>query len=237
MLSIIDRIRDSCRADRGRAAERVRFVPFVTSRKGRPMDYDKLLPYEYGFGVSKDDPMSIDLTEPLELMRTLVAHGVAAINITCGSPYYSPHMQRPAIFPPTDGRCLRIRCRRGRQIHAVSECKRCCLTCRSKYGLLVFRSTAERRAGGSARGVDFVGLGRMVFPIRTARRHARGKDLAAKNLPYFQRLHHSPAQRPDLRLLPARSALQGSAGARQAGRHQTAVAIVRRRAIEEQMND
>ena len=26
--------------------------------------------------------------------------GVAAVNISAGSPYYNPHMQRPAIFPP-----------------------------------------------------------------------------------------------------------------------------------------
>jgi hypothetical protein len=25
------------------------------------------------------------------------------INVTCGSPYYTPHLQRPAIFPPIDG--------------------------------------------------------------------------------------------------------------------------------------
>jgi hypothetical protein len=25
------------------------------------------------------------------------------INVTCGSPYYCPHMQRPALFPPIDG--------------------------------------------------------------------------------------------------------------------------------------
>jgi hypothetical protein len=28
---------------------------------------------------------------------------VVAINLTCGSPYYNPHLQRPAIFPPIDG--------------------------------------------------------------------------------------------------------------------------------------
>lgn len=79
-------------------------VPMVTSREtGRPMDYEKYLPYEYGFGVAADDPMAIDLTEPLELMRMLIALGVVAINLTCGSPYYNPHMQRPAIFPPIDG--------------------------------------------------------------------------------------------------------------------------------------
>jgi 2,4-dienoyl-CoA reductase-like NADH-dependent reductase (Old Yellow Enzyme family) len=105
LLSIIDRIRDELPGLMvGVRLSVFDCVPFVTSREtGRPMDYEKLLPYEYGFGVLADNPMSIDLAEPLELMRTLVDHGVAAINVTCGSPYYSPHMQRPAIFPPIDG--------------------------------------------------------------------------------------------------------------------------------------
>ena len=105
LMSIIDRIR----AEIPHLAIGVRlsvfdFVPYQTSREiGRPMDYDSYLPYEFGFGCSPNDPLSIDLTEPIELMRMLIAHGVAAINITCGSPYYNPHLQRPAIFPPIDG--------------------------------------------------------------------------------------------------------------------------------------
>ncbi len=105
LLSIVDRVRDEI----PQLAIGVRLsvfdsVPFATSSEvGRPMDYGKLLPYEYGFGVAADDPLAIDLTEPLELMRMLISHGVAAINVTCGSPYYNPHMQRPAIFPPIDG--------------------------------------------------------------------------------------------------------------------------------------
>jgi hypothetical protein len=29
--------------------------------------------------------------------------GVAAVNLTAGSPYYNPHIQRPAFYPPSDG--------------------------------------------------------------------------------------------------------------------------------------
>src|SRR5690606_13234494 len=29
--------------------------------------------------------------------------GVAAVNVSCGSPYYNPHIQRPALYPPSDG--------------------------------------------------------------------------------------------------------------------------------------
>jgi 2,4-dienoyl-CoA reductase-like NADH-dependent reductase (Old Yellow Enzyme family) len=105
LITIIDRIREEI----PQLAIGVRLsvfdsVPFATSRaSGRPMDYDKLLPYEFGFGVAADNPMAIDLAEPLELMPALAARGVAMINVTCGSPYYNPHLQRPAIFPPIDG--------------------------------------------------------------------------------------------------------------------------------------
>lgn len=38
--------------------------------------------------------------EPLELLDLL---GVDLVCVTAGSPYYSPHVQRPAYFPPSDG--------------------------------------------------------------------------------------------------------------------------------------
>ena len=50
--------------------------PFVTSREiGRPMDYQRLLPYAHGFGVNPENPMEMDLTEPIELLRELHALG------------------------------------------------------------------------------------------------------------------------------------------------------------------
>src|SRR4029077_19215631 len=49
-------------------------VPYASGRQlGQPMDYDAMLPYDCGFGVSTDDPTKMDLTEPLELMRMLAA--------------------------------------------------------------------------------------------------------------------------------------------------------------------
>ncbi len=29
--------------------------------------------------------------------------GVDMVNVTAASPYYNPHLQRPALFPPSDG--------------------------------------------------------------------------------------------------------------------------------------
>jgi 2,4-dienoyl-CoA reductase-like NADH-dependent reductase (Old Yellow Enzyme family) len=101
-------------------------LPFVTSRDvGRPMDYRQWLPYEYGFGVNQDDPTKIDLREPIELIRQLADMGVMAVNISGGSPYYNPHIQRPAIFPPSDGYQPPEDPLMGvaRLIHAARQCK------------------------------------------------------------------------------------------------------------------
>lgn len=105
LLTIIDRVREALpQLAIGVRLSAFDSAPYATSRDlGRPMDYDRLLPYEYGFGVDKNDPLTADLAEPLELMRMLADRGVATINVTCGSPYYNPHLQRPAIFPPIDG--------------------------------------------------------------------------------------------------------------------------------------
>jgi NADPH2 dehydrogenase len=57
-----------------------------------------------GFGCSRANPLEMDLTEPVALIRKLVdEHGVTMINATSGSPYYNPHIQRPAFYPPSDG--------------------------------------------------------------------------------------------------------------------------------------
>ena len=44
-----------------------------------------------------------DLAEPLALVDALADRGVRLLCITAGSPYYCPHVQRPAFFPPSDG--------------------------------------------------------------------------------------------------------------------------------------
>ena len=52
-----------------------------------------------GFGVSRDDPERIDLSEPMDLIRTLVQSGVSLFNITAGNPYQKPHLGRPFDRP------------------------------------------------------------------------------------------------------------------------------------------
>ncbi len=56
------------------------------------------------FGADRANPHRIDLTEPIELIRSLWEdYRVGLWNLTAGSPYYNPHVQRPAIYPPSDG--------------------------------------------------------------------------------------------------------------------------------------
>ncbi|EAQ80108.1 oxidoreductase [Blastopirellula marina] len=80
------------------------FVPYQQGDAvGEPMDFTDCLPYRCGFGSNPNNPLEIDLAEPIQLIRELGELGVIGVNITCGSPYYNPHIQRPAIFPPSDG--------------------------------------------------------------------------------------------------------------------------------------
>lgn len=70
---------------------------------GEPWPYADMLPYDCGFGVDQQDPLQIDLSEPLQLLAELRDLGVATVNLSAGSPYTVPHLQRPAAFPPSDG--------------------------------------------------------------------------------------------------------------------------------------
>jgi NADPH2 dehydrogenase len=144
-------------------------IPYRTSREvGQPMDYQSLLPYGFGFGVDERDPLQFDLSEPIELMRQLTAHGVAMINLTCGSPYYVPHIQRPAIFPPSDGYQPPEDPLVGvwRQLESVRQCKAALPDVPlvgSGYSYLQDYLPHAGQAAVRDGWVDFVGLGRMVL--------------------------------------------------------------------------
>lgn len=164
-------------------------VPYASGRQlGQPMDYDAMLPYDCGFGVSTDDPTKMDLTEPLELMRMLADRGVATINVTCGSPYYNPHMQRPAIFPPTDGYLPPEDPLVGvcRQIDATRVCKQALPDVPivgTGYSYLQEFLPNVAQAAVREGWTDFVGLGRMVlsYPELPADALA-GRPLARKRI-------------------------------------------------------
>ncbi|MFM7213261.1 MAG: NADH:flavin oxidoreductase [Verrucomicrobiota bacterium] len=88
------------------------FVPFrpdpARSQPGKPgpgipEDYSAHLPYRFGFGIDPHHPVTPDLTETFRFADLCVDLGIRLLNLTAGSPYYNPHIQRPAAYPPSDG--------------------------------------------------------------------------------------------------------------------------------------
>jgi 2,4-dienoyl-CoA reductase-like NADH-dependent reductase (Old Yellow Enzyme family) len=114
---ILREIVDGIRASGNRIDLAVRlsafdFVPFrpdpARSAPGRPgpgipEDYSRCLPYRFGFGVNQSHPIEPDLAEGFLFMDLCAKLGVKILNLTAGSPYYNPHIQRPAAYPPSDG--------------------------------------------------------------------------------------------------------------------------------------
>ncbi|MEX2140222.1 MAG: NADH:flavin oxidoreductase [Pirellulales bacterium] len=170
LLTIIDRIRGECSGLM--VAVRLSVfdtLPYKTSRDvGEPLPYQDLLPYDLGFGVAEDDPRRFDLSEPIELLRRLEAAGVAMVNLSCGSPYYNPHIQRPAIFPPSDGYLPPEDPLVGvvRQIDVARQCKLAAPSLPmvgSGYSYLQDYLPHVAQAVVREGWIDIVGLGRMVL--------------------------------------------------------------------------
>lgn len=144
-------------------------VPYQTSQEiGQPWPYDDCLPYTFGFGVDAKDPLAIDLTEPIALLKLLHQLGVVAVNVSCGSPYYCPHVQRPAIFPPSDGYQPPEDPLVGvwRQIDAARQCKQAVPELPmigTGYTYLQDYLPQVAQAVVRAGWIDAVGLGRMVL--------------------------------------------------------------------------
>ena len=58
--------------------------------------------YAYAFGGSESG-IAADLSESFLFLKELEKLGIELFCTTAGSPYYNPHIQRPALFPPSDG--------------------------------------------------------------------------------------------------------------------------------------
>jgi len=78
-------------------------IPFRKEQCGVPESTDGLLPFRWGFGVNVENPVDPDLAEPIKFLSLLRELDVRLVNISAGSPYYNPHIQRPASYPPSDG--------------------------------------------------------------------------------------------------------------------------------------
>jgi 2,4-dienoyl-CoA reductase-like NADH-dependent reductase (Old Yellow Enzyme family) len=123
--------------------------------------------YPYAFG-GDGTGLGIDLSEPIALLRLLMEAGVRMFCITAGSPYYNPHIQRPAYFPPSDGYqppedpLVGV----ARQVEAVRTLKNACpgaIFVGSAYSALQDWLPNVAQAAVREGAVDCVGLGRMVL--------------------------------------------------------------------------
>lgn len=112
--------------------------------------------------------LGINLQEPCQFLDLLAELGIKLVCTTAGSPYYNPHIQRPAYFPPSDGYqppedpLVGV----ARQLKATAALKR-------RYPDLVFVGSGYTylqdwlphvgQAMVREGWVDSVGLGRMVL--------------------------------------------------------------------------
>jgi NADPH2 dehydrogenase len=135
---------------------------------GQPVEYRHLLPYRYGFGVDPMQPTQPDLTEPLMLLGLCESLGVRLVNLSAGSPYYNPHLQRPARYPPCDGywppEDPLIGC--ARQIDAAARCKAAfpdLVMVGTGYSYLQEYLAHVAQAQVRLSHVDVVGIGRLAF--------------------------------------------------------------------------
>jgi 2,4-dienoyl-CoA reductase-like NADH-dependent reductase (Old Yellow Enzyme family) len=118
--------------------------------------------------VNPLDPTDSDLNEPERFLSLLEELGIQLVNITAGSPYYNPHIQRPALYPPSDGYLPPEDPLVGvaRQMAVTRELKQRfpdLLMVGSGYTYLQDFLPHVAQAAVREGWVDFVGLGRMVL--------------------------------------------------------------------------
>jgi 2,4-dienoyl-CoA reductase-like NADH-dependent reductase (Old Yellow Enzyme family) len=110
----------------------------------------------------------MDLSETIQFLALLEHLEIRLVNLTAGSPYYNPHIQRPAFYPPSDGYqppedpIVGV----ARQLAVARQLK-------SQFPQLILVGTAfsylqdflphVAQAALREGWVDFVGLGRMVL--------------------------------------------------------------------------
>lgn len=143
------------------------FIPFKKdeSNNGIPEEINR--PYKEAFG-GDGTGTGIDLTEVFEMLGHFEELGIELVCITAGSPYYVPHIQRPAIFPPSDGYLPPEDPLVGvaRQIRITNEIKKKfpnLAIVGSAYSYLQEWLPHVAEAVIEEKAADFVGLGRMVL--------------------------------------------------------------------------
>jgi 2,4-dienoyl-CoA reductase-like NADH-dependent reductase (Old Yellow Enzyme family) len=143
------------------------FRPFRpgAGNRGEPVPWEG--PWRCAFGADEDG-LEVELAEPSRLLTLLQELGVELVCTTAGSPYLTPHIQRPAYFPPSDGYgppedpLVGV----ARQIAATAELKRRhpgLVLVGSGYSYLQEWLPHVAQRVVRSRGADAIGLGRLAL--------------------------------------------------------------------------
>lgn len=98
-LAFLTSVTEAVRAARPELAVGVRLSAFdVVPHEPGPDGRGRPVP-----GADPAAPFGADRAEAHAAMRRFAELGIGMVCITAGSPYYCPHVQRPAFFPPSDG--------------------------------------------------------------------------------------------------------------------------------------
>ena len=162
-------------------------------RVGEPEPDD---PGGFGFGVLTGQGMDAALEDARFVIRLLTGLGVRAICVSGGTPYYNPHVQRPALFPPVDGYEPPEDPLRGvaRQIDATARLKADfpdVAFVGSAYSYLQewLPHVAQRGRRQRPHGLRRPGAHRALVSGTAGRRARRRAAQAQVHLPHLQRLH------------------------------------------------
>jgi len=135
---------------------------------GIPEEYAGLIPYRWGFGVNPENPTQPDLMETIQFLTLLEDLRISLVNLTAGSPYYNPHIQRPALYPPSDGYqpaedpLISV----ARQMNVTRELKQRfpnLIVVGTAYSYLQDYLPHVAQAATREGWVDVVGMGRMIL--------------------------------------------------------------------------
>ena len=144
--------------------------------------------YAFAFGADSSNPTEIDLDEPAKFLALLEELGIHLVNLTAGSPYYNPHIIRPALFPPSDGYLPPEDPLVGvaRQMGVVR-------TLKQRFSNLIFMGSAYTylqdflpnvaQAALREDWVDCIGIGRMILTYpEILWDAAHGREIARKHI-------------------------------------------------------
>jgi NADPH2 dehydrogenase len=143
------------------------WVPFRPGEDtvGVPENFGPEYPFAFG-GASSG--LGEDLTETHRFLKLLQSLDIELVCITGGSPYYNPHIQRPALFPPSDGYQPPEDPLAGvaRQLHVTAEIKKAFPDLAIVGSAYSYLQEWLPHVGQNVLNnglADFVGLGRMVL--------------------------------------------------------------------------